>query len=160
MKKPFLLVAILVAVLNQSSTAQDSTDQRILSQLLSSYFSIKDALVAGNADTVSSKAVDFIKTANSIDFKVISEGNINALLKGATTISETKDLTKQRVHFVGLSSNMATLAKAKKLSPEIIYQAYCPMKKVFWLSAEKDIRNPYYGSAMLTCGEVVETIKH
>ena len=160
MKKPFLLVAILVAVLNQSSTAQDSTDQRILSQLLSSYFSIKDALVAGNADTVSSKAVDFIKTANSIDFKVISEGNINALLKDATTISETKDLNKQRVHFARLSSNMATLAKAQKLSGEIIYQAYCPMKKVFWLSAEKDIRNPYYGSAMLTCGEVVETIKH
>jgi len=32
------------------------------------------------------------------------------------------------------------------------------MKKAVWLSNEKAIKNPYYGSQMLTCGKVVETI--
>jgi hypothetical protein len=32
------------------------------------------------------------------------------------------------------------------------------MIKTHWLSSEKAIKNPYYGSAMLTCGEVTETI--
>ncbi|RYF82932.1 MAG: DUF3347 domain-containing protein, partial [Chitinophagaceae bacterium] len=36
---------------------------------------------------------------------------------------------------------------------------YCPMKKALWLSNEKAIKNPYYGSAMLTCGKVTETIE-
>ncbi|MAQ74933.1 MAG: hypothetical protein CL613_01215 [Aquimarina sp.] len=31
------------------------------------------------------------------------------------------------------------------------------MKKAYWLSKEKDIKNPYYGSSMLTCGKVAET---
>jgi hypothetical protein len=53
---------------------------------------------------------------------------------------------------------MASLAKSVKLTTEPIYQAYCPMKKANWLSNDKAIKNPYYGSAMLTCGKVVETI--
>jgi hypothetical protein len=89
---------------------------------------------------------------------VISEGNINALLKDATPISETKDIKVQREHFTNLSNNMASLAKSVKLTTEPIYQAYCPMKKANWLSNDKAIKNPYYGSAMLTCGKVVETI--
>jgi Protein of unknown function (DUF3347). len=32
------------------------------------------------------------------------------------------------------------------------------MKKANWLSSEKEIKNPYYGSTMLTCGSVVDTI--
>ena len=28
-----------------------------------------------------------------------------------------------------------------------------------WLSKENKVQNPYYGSVMLTCGKVVETIK-
>jgi Cu(I)/Ag(I) efflux system membrane fusion protein len=29
----------------------------------------------------------------------------------------------------------------------------------YWLSESADIRNPYYGEAMLTCGETKETMK-
>jgi hypothetical protein len=53
---------------------------------------------------------------------------------------------------------MTVLAKAVKLSSEPVYQVYCPMKKANWLSSSKEIKNPYFGSAMLTCGKVVETI--
>ncbi|HEV8271442.1 MAG TPA: DUF3347 domain-containing protein [Chitinophagaceae bacterium] len=158
MKKIIFAAAFLATTFVQKSFAQDSTQQHQLSQLLSQYYNIKDALVAGNGDDASAKAEEFIKTANSIDYKLISEGNINALLKDATPISETKDIKKQREHFANLSNNMAALAKSVKLSAQPIYQAYCPMKKANWLSSDKEIKNPYFGSAMLTCGKVVETI--
>jgi hypothetical protein len=154
----FIAAAFLSTVFVQKSFAQDSTQQHQLSQLLSQYYNIKDALVAGNGNEASAKAGEFIKTANSIDYKLISEGNINAILKDATPISETKDIKKQREHFANLSNNMATLAKSVKLGTQPIYQAYCPMKKANWLSSEKEIKNPYYGSTMLTCGSVVDTI--
>lgn len=156
----FAAVVFLLAVFGQKGFAQDSTQQRQLSQLLTQYYQLKDALVAGNGDNASAKAQEFMKTANSIDYKLISEGNINALLKDASPISETKDINKQRGHFANLSNNMATLARAVKLTADPIYKQYCPMKKTNWLSYEKAIKNPYYGNAMLTCGNIAETISH
>lgn len=159
MKKSFLIIAFFAMAFVQRSFAQDSTQQKQLSQLLIQYYDIKDALVAGKGDVASSKAEEFIKTANSIDYKLISEGNINALLKDATPISETKDVNVQRKYFANFSNNIATIAKSVKLTAAPIYQQYCPMKKANWLSNEQAIKNPYYGNAMLTCGSVVETIK-
>ncbi|MBN8717961.1 MAG: DUF3347 domain-containing protein [Sediminibacterium magnilacihabitans] len=142
-----------------SVSTTTASDNKNVSQLLTLYFSIKDALVADNANAASAQAAEFVKTANSIDYKVISEGNINALLKDAGRISETKDIKQQRNLFANLSTNMAALAKAVKLTDQPVYQQYCPMKKAYWLSSEQAIKNPYFGSSMLTCGKVTETLK-
>ena len=158
MKQVFLLVTFLAGAFTLKGFAQDSTQQNQLSQLLSLYYNVKDALVAGNGNEVSTKANEFIKIANSIDYKLISEGNINALLKDATGISETKDIKVQRLRFANFSNNMVTLAKSVKLTTSPIYQAYCPMKKMYWLTNEKTIKNPYYGKQMLNCGSITETI--
>ena len=158
MKKIFLIVAILATTITQYSFAQDSTKQYQLPQLLTYYYNIKNALVAGDATSASTNALAFTKTVNSIDYKVISEGNIHTLASDAGKIAETKDIKKQREYFANFSTNMAAVAKAVKLTDQPIYQAYCPMKKASWLSNEKAIKNPYYGSSMLTCGEVKETL--
>lgn len=159
MKKIFLIVAIIATVFTKSSFAQDSTKQYQLPQLLTYYYNIKNALVSGNANDAASAATSFLKAANSIDYKVISEGNINTLVKDAGKIADTKDLKQQRAYFANFSLNMAAVAKAVKLTDKPVYYAYCPMKKAYWLSSEKAIKNPYYGSSMLTCGEVTETIQ-
>ena len=160
MKKIFLIIAIFETAFLQNSFAQDNTikTQTQLPQLLSSYYGIKDALVAGNAGKATTSAGEFVKAANGIDYKIISEGNIHALLKDAGAISEMSNLKKQREQFARLSTNMITLAKAVKLGAQPAYEIYCPMKKASWLSDSKTIKNPYYGSAMLSCGNVVGTI--
>lgn len=158
MNKIIILLAFVTTSFIQNGFSQDSTRQSQLSSLLPQYYNIKDALVSGNGDTAASKAEELIKTLNGIDYKVVSEGNINALLKDVTSISETKDIKKQRVYFANLSNNMATLAKTVKLSNQPVYKVNCPMKKANWLSSENVVRNPYYGSSMLTCGSVIETI--
>jgi hypothetical protein len=144
---------------NATTVTTDTDSNASLSQLLTSYYAIKDALVAGNTDLAATKAEDFLRAANGIDYKVISEGSINALVKDATSISETKDIKKQREQFANLSNNMIALAKAMKLSNQPVYETYCPMKKAYWLSNSKTIKNPYFGSSMLTCGKVTQTIQ-
>ena len=181
MKKLFLLATIVsltsIAAFaqhdhsnHQSQTTASNTDttskaqgidgntHKQFSQILSSYLNIKNALVTGDAASAASNADLFLRTVNTIDFKVISEGNVHILANDAGKISATKDLKKQREYFANLSSNMATVAKSFKLSDKPVYVQYCPMKKASWLSSEKQIRNPYYGSSMLTCGEVTETL--
>ena len=158
MKKILSTVAIFATVFIYQGFAQDTIQQYQLSKLLAQYYSLSDALVAGNANSASSLAEDFVKTLNGVDYKVISEGNIKALQKDAGAISESKDIKSQRQHFANFSTNMITLAKAVKLDNKSIYEAYCPMKKASWLTSEKTIKNPYYGSSMLTCGKINGTI--
>lgn len=146
-----------LALISQILFAQ--TKSTAPNQLLKSYYEVKNALVTGNSENAAANAEAFVKTANTVDYKVISEGNVNILLKDAGAISSTKDIKKQREAFVNLSKNMAEIAKVTKLSDEPIYKQYCPMKKAYWLSNEKTIKNPYYGSSMLSCGNVEETIK-
>lgn len=159
MKKLLFVLVIAITALTSQTFAQDSTKQYQLPQLLTYYYNIKNALVVGDAASASTNAQAFVKAANTIDYKVISEGNIHTLVKDAGKIAEISDLKKQRTIFISFSSNMAAVAKAVKLSDQPVYVQYCPMKKASWLSSEKAIKNPYYGSSMLTCGEVTDTIQ-
>jgi hypothetical protein len=156
MKKLLLLLALTAITLSNRISAQDTAKA---SQLLSHYYALKDALVAGNANQAAAFAEAFLKTAHGIHNNASSDANINILVEDAVKISGTKDLIKQRAYFAAFSTNMTTLAKAVKLSGGPVYLAYCPMKKAWWLSGEKAIKNPYYGSSMLSCGEIIDTIQ-
>lgn len=159
MKHIFYFSALLATLLTHKSFAQDSQQKNQLTQVLFHYYHIKDALVASNSSEASTSAEELVKSLNSIDYKVITEGNINALLKDATAISETKDIQKQRERFANLSDNLSALTKTVRFSSQPFYKVYCPMKKAYWLSPEKEIKNPYYGSSMPGCGQVVQTIQ-
>ena len=158
MKKVFLLVALIATAFVQQSFAQDTSNQKQLSQLLVSYYQIKDALINGNSNTAALQAEEFLKTANGISNRTISEGSRDALVKDAGIISDSKDIKKQREVFANFSTNMYALAKSLKLTTEPVYYNYCPMKKASWLSSDKAIKNPYFGSAMLTCGKITDTL--
>ncbi len=140
MKKIFLIVAILATAYTQKNLAQDTSKQYQVPQLLIFYYNIKNALVVGNANDATIAATAFLKAANSIDYKIISEGNINTLVKDAGKISETTDIKKQRAYFANFSTNVAAVAKAVKLTDKPVYYAWCPMKKTYWLSSEKAIK--------------------
>lgn len=156
MKKIFFIVAFIATGLVQTYALDRPT---LHGDLLTHYYAIKDALVASKADLAATHAAEFVKTAASVDAKNLPDDNRALLVKDAAAIANTKDLKKQREYFSAFSDNMAALAKVTKLGHGDIYKAYCPMKKASWLSKEPAIKNPYYGSAMLTCGKVVETLK-
>ncbi|PKP34687.1 MAG: hypothetical protein CVT98_10650 [Bacteroidetes bacterium HGW-Bacteroidetes-15] len=60
-------------------------------------------------------------------------------------------------------ANMIELTNTFNPLGETIYVQHCPMadnnKGADWLSSEKEIKNPYFGSSMLKCGEVTKEIK-
>ena len=144
----------------------DTLKKSSLNDLLIVYYGLKDALVDGDAPAASARANEFLNTANNIDTKSLSSGDLKMfdslalkLAFDARHISEVKAIEHQREHFVSLSSNMYKLIKRVKLSAEPVYKMYCPMKKAYWLSKDAVIRNPYYGKQMLSCGQVSETIR-
>jgi hypothetical protein len=68
-----------------------------------------------------------------------------------------KPIDHQREHFETLSTDITDLITLLG-TDKTLYQDYCPMKKVSWLSETKEIKNPFYGSKMLTCGSVKKQI--
>ena len=158
MKKLILMAAIFATAFVQQTFAQNTSTLQP-SELLTSYYNIKDALVIGDANKATASAEQFVKDINGISTETVHESNKEALLKDAGKISAAKDIKKQREYFSTFSANMYALSKTVKVSSEPVYYQYCPMKKSYWLSSDKVIKNPYYGSAMLTCGKITETIQ-
>lgn len=137
--------------------------------VISSYFKLQEALVKSDAKQAAAAADELHKTIGNVDMSALRTEEHTVWMKvadklsaDAKAIAGTSDLKKQRTLLASLSENMHTLAKAANLS-EPIYYNNCPMfndgKGANWLSAEKTIKNPYYGSQMLSCGKTVETIE-
>lgn len=133
---------------------------------LPSYLELKDALVASNAEKVSAFA-----KATSEKMKAIPQKDLDKMLKSHLSksiemldaIASNSDLENQRSHFVVLNENLVAIAMNLEGVDDTLYVQKCPMannnKGAVWLSTEKEIRNPYYGDAMLTCGSVIDSLK-
>lgn len=85
------------------------------------------------------------------------------IASSAASITAASDIEAQRAAFQKLSNEMIAKVKQSGVASGEVYVEYCPMafndKGASWLSSSKEIRNPYFGDKMLTCGEVTETIK-
>ena len=137
--------------------------------ILSDYLNLKDALVNTDASTSSAKATELVKAIKAVEMAKLSTEEHTVWMKvmkdlifDTEHIEETKDVGHQRDHFNTLSDNMYQLLKVSKQETPTYYQ-HCPManngKGANWLSKENAVKNPYYGSKMLTCGKTVETIE-
>ena len=156
MKK--LIFTTLFSVFSIVSISAQKSDASV-SKLYQNYLTLKNALVTDNSDEASKAANAFIKSASMVDYKVLSEGNLDILRKDASKIADSRSIEAQRESFNSLSKNVIALTQKFKLADQSVFIQYCPMAKASWLSAEKNIKNPYYGSSMLTCGSVKSELK-
>ncbi len=146
-----------------------SQNQSQLKPLFDNYFSVKDAMIKSDAANVSAKATELAASIKAVDMNKLSAEEHTVWMKvmqdlasNVESISKSKDIAKQREAFATLSGSIYKLAKVSKQDVPVYYQ-HCPMynggKGANWLSKENAIKNPYYGSQMLSCGSTVETIK-
>jgi len=135
------------------------------SEVVSAYLKIKDALVADDSDSAMEAGKMALKALENFDISNFStaqqeklEGIIDIAKENIKHISGGS-IKDQRVYFKQLSINIENMIAIAGTDHKL-YQLYCPMyeKGSSWLSAEKDIKNPYYGSKMLTCGIVKKEI--
>ncbi len=166
MKSIKLLMATAIILFATIANAQTNTS---INKVLSAYIQLKDALVKNDgtsSSTASNTLLSAIQEVNMSELNTDTHAQwmkvVNDLKEDAEHISETKDITHQRDHFMSLSKNLYAVLKVAKYETPIYYQ-FCPMankgKGANWLSLENKIKNPYYGNQMLTCGKVVETIQ-
>ena len=154
---------------NQENVVETKQEVNQLKTIFESYFALKDALVKSDGKLVSTLAKDVLANINSVKMEKLSSEEhtvwmkvMSSLKSNTEKIAATTIIEKQRVVSMDLSANFYALLKVSKQDYSIYYQN-CPMyndgKGANWLSKENAVKNPYYGSQMLTCGKTVETIK-
>ena len=142
------------ADMDSSKMMASTVSKEQLESMLSSYFTLKDALVNTNMEEAKQAATDFINDI-SADFT-----SLKASVSGMT---QKVDVEAIRNDFDEVSATMYQLVKtnADKVDATV-YKQYCPMafnnKGAFWLSQEEAIMNPYFGDKMLKCGKVQEKL--
>ena len=137
--------------------------------IFETYFDLKNALVKSDAKLTSEAAKRLINVINVVKMQDLNNDvhtvwmKVNNDLKSdVDKIAKANDIEKQRMHFITLSENMYQLIKVSKMETPV-YLQHCPMANdgggANWLSKENTVKNPYYGSKMMSCGKTVEIIK-
>lgn len=163
--KKIILMVIMMTTLTGLQTFARSSNNSPLASLLSSYFDIKNALVNSDGAVAAARAKELLTAIDAVDVKTLTAADAQGftplkdkLTTAARGIAGAKDIAAQRASFAKLSADFYTLGKNVKISGQPVYYTYCPMTKNYWLSSDKEIKNPYFGNQMLTCGTVKETL--
>jgi copper chaperone CopZ len=140
-----------------------------LKVVFDTYFLLKDALVKTDGKEAATVAKEVLIALNAVkmdelamDVHMVWMKEMKSLMAGAKEIAETQDIKRQREIFIPFSKSIYELIKVAKYETPV-YLQFCPMandgKGANWLSKESAVKNPYYGSQMMTCGKTVETIQ-
>lgn len=147
-----------------------SQAKRALQPVYAAYLQWKDALAGDNFAEGKKAAESMKRELEKINMGLFqgkahnkwmgNQGNLNNSLQH---VQHFKDIEQLRKTFQGISAVMIDMTNTFDPLQETVYVQHCPMadnnKGADWLSSEREIRNPYFGSSMLTCGEVTKVIK-
>lgn len=140
--------------------------QKDFKAVLNHYLKLKDALVASDGKEALVLSGQILKVLQDLDIKSLSKmenQHLGIIKEMLGTMADNDNIEQQRAHFKMLSENMIAMVSNMKQDNGPLYIQYCPMadsnKGAYWISREEEVKNPYYGEAMLTCGEVKRVIQ-
>jgi hypothetical protein len=159
-----------IKVVKASFTNVDAAVANHIKALTDNYLQIKNALTStkpAEAGAAANKLLEgikgFDKSLLSADHKKVYDQQEGSLKTSAEHIAKsTGDVEHQREQFSTLSESLYSLVKAFGAG-KTLYHDHCPMAKdgkgAMWLSEIKEVKNPYFGDKMMTCGSVEEEIQ-
>lgn len=125
----------------------------MMHQVFYHYLQVQRALVDSDAAAAQTAAARLAK------YLTDEYASLNVL---SQQIADADDIEQQRAFFAEFTAQVEPFVK-ETLSDGKIYKQFCPMafnnKGAYWLANTKNIKNPYFGGGMLTCGRTEETIQ-
>ncbi|MBL8850265.1 MAG: efflux RND transporter periplasmic adaptor subunit [Planctomycetaceae bacterium] len=137
----------------------------VLEELYQAYFAVQSQL-ASDQPVSEAQAATLNSAAKSLSAETALSAEQQGQAAEIAKVSEHlhhQDLKGAREHFKTISRNITLLAFAARGADaeQPIRHFYCPMVKGGggdWLQPDDTLANPYYGSTMLRCGELVHTL--
>lgn len=147
----------------------DPEFQKQLAAVFEASLVLNEAFVASDAQKVKKSIKPVQDAVAEVDMELLKGkghmdwmGYLKKINHSLSAIQASGNIADQRKHFSDFSDALYKSVKTFGIAGEKAYFQHCPMalnnSGAFWLSDSKEIRNPYFGSKMLTCGSVKETI--
>lgn len=144
--------------------------QEQLGYFFTAYLSLKDAFTNSDMENIKSGATAASNALDRVDMTLLTGpahndwmAYLSPMRNSIKEIENSADIEVQRKAFSTLSDNLYNSIKAFGLGGMEAFYEFCPMafnsKGAYWLSDSEEIRNPYFGEKMLTCGSVEEKLK-
>ena len=136
-----------------------------IKEIISNYLSLKNALAKDDAKAAASAGNSIAAVLEKLDMKNLSGDQMKSFMDIADDTKEHAehigsnggDIAHQREHFILLSKDVNDLITIFGTDQKL-YLVFCPMadddKGAHWISETKEIKNPYFGAKMPTCGTV------
>lgn len=162
------VVAKIVEVTPQI-TDVDAVFKTQISTIYTAYNNLKEALVASDSVASVSAANNVLEALNKGDMSLLKKPESHKvwmtekplITKQLNELVQSETLAQQRAVFLEISNSMIKLVENFGVNQKVMVQ-FCPMaddfKGGYWLSTDVKIKNPYYGSKMLTCGSTKRII--
>lgn len=155
---------------SQDSVAISGQAKAALQTLLEAYLKWKDALAGDQFPEAQRMAVKMQEELKKVSESHFQGNARNVWMEFRGKLSDNLEhvhhysaIEPLRNAFQKVSVTMIDLGHVFRPFSGTVYIQHCPMaddnRGADWLSLEKEIRNPYFGSMMLTCGEVIREIK-
>jgi Cu(I)/Ag(I) efflux system membrane fusion protein len=144
----------LLAAASLFAVAARAADSPMLSEPVKSvydhYLKIQGELAKDSLTGVEEQAKAIAKTVRGDNMKRFPA----VLARQAETLARARDLATVRKAFKPLSDSLIKYLADNKAPKGTYYEVYCPMADASWLQAGKDVKNPYMGKAMSSCGVI------
>ena len=148
----------------------DPTFKKELQEVYNAYINMKNAFVASDAEKVQAEADKVKSNLDAVDMELLKGdlhmkwmSSLDTMNSEISNISGTGDLSKQRIAFAKFNDAFYNALELFGIQDGVVYYQYCPMANgnegAYWLSEINDIKNPYFGDEMLTCGENRDTLE-
>ncbi|WP_298247804.1 DUF3347 domain-containing protein [uncultured Christiangramia sp.] len=135
--------------------------------IIDNYLQIKSALVADDQEAAAQaggKLVGEFEDFDQSNYSSEEQQELTDIIEDAKEHAEhiaESAIDHQREHFDILSKDVIDMIAITGTDKKL-YQDFCPMyndnKGAQWLSATKEIKNPYFGSKMMDCGKIQKEI--
>lgn len=155
-------ILLSIALLLPGAAMAEGTDafDKGMEPILKSYLAIQGALAGDSIKGVHAAAKRIAADVKELDANSVTGEHAmhykdlpTKLGRAAAAVAAATDIAAARAAFKELSKPMAMWGTMSK--PKGVVVMFCSMAKGSWLQKKGDTRNPYYGSKMLGCGEVV-----
>jgi len=153
--------------MDHSKMKMDKMQDAKAEAVLADYFMLKNALVGDDTKKAALEGAKLAASLKAFDMTSYNEDEQKELadiIEDATEHAEhiaESAIDHQREHFKTLSKDITDMV-AITGTKNTLYQQFCPMydKGSAWLSTSNEVRNPYYGSKMVSCGKVQKEINN
>ncbi|MEQ9217963.1 MAG: DUF3347 domain-containing protein [Cyclobacteriaceae bacterium] len=156
---------------NGAITYEVSTDfQNQLTDVYNASLKLANSFIAGEVEGISSSSQQVKAELGEVDMSLLKSSeahmewmmNLKVMNTALDKMTGSKDTKDQKAAYDSFNQSLFKSIKAFGITEGSVFYQYCPMaldsQGAYWLSNTEEIRNPYFGGNMLSCGSTKETV--